>query len=144
MQGAQKLRSEVPEGPTPQGPHEAQRRRWIFYETIKFRFRNPSRPPFSKGGELFSPLSRKDPFFPPLKRGIKGDLMAFQNAKMLPVSRNIRGSSSYKFPQGAGTVPLVFWAMMNYYKFQTSKRIESRKFLAPWRKRQDGQPKDPG
>jgi hypothetical protein len=52
---------------------------------LKFRFGNPSRPPFSKGGELFSPLSREDPIFPPLKRGIKGDLMAFQNAKMLQI-----------------------------------------------------------
>ena len=36
-QGPQKLRSEVPEGTqTPQGPHEAQRHRWTFYETINF------------------------------------------------------------------------------------------------------------
>jgi hypothetical protein len=37
MQGAKKLRSEVPEGLAPQGPHkkvEAQRSRWAFYETI--------------------------------------------------------------------------------------------------------------
>jgi hypothetical protein len=40
MQGAQKLRGEVPEGLAPQGPHkkvEAQRRRWTFYEVIKFQ-----------------------------------------------------------------------------------------------------------
>jgi hypothetical protein len=39
MQGAQKLRSEVPEGLAPQGPHkkvEVQRRRWTFYEVIKY------------------------------------------------------------------------------------------------------------
>ena len=39
MQGAQKLRSEVPEGAqAPQGPHAAQRSRWTFYETIKDEF----------------------------------------------------------------------------------------------------------
>jgi len=42
MQGAQKLRSEVPEGLAPQGPHkkvEAQRRRWTFYEVISYHHR---------------------------------------------------------------------------------------------------------
>jgi hypothetical protein len=50
--------------------------------------------PFSKEGELFSPLSRQDPIFSPFERGIKGDLMTFQNAKLLPIF--------YKFPPPEG------------------------------------------
>ena len=50
MQGAQKLRSEVPEGLAPQGPHrkvEAQRRRWTFYEVIKIGCPELGKSPFS-------------------------------------------------------------------------------------------------
>jgi hypothetical protein len=50
----------------------------------------------------------KIPLFPPLKRGIKGDLMAFQNAKMLPKKNKIddrvksRNSIEFVIPAKAG------------------------------------------
>ncbi len=40
--------------------------------------------PFQREESFSARFHGKIPFFPPLKRGIKGDLMAFQNAKMLP------------------------------------------------------------
>jgi hypothetical protein len=52
---------------------------WVPYHFsfLKFRFRNPSRPPFSKGGELFSPLSQKDPIFSPFEKGDQGGFNGF-------------------------------------------------------------------
>jgi hypothetical protein len=55
------------------------------FSSLKYRLRNPSRPPFSKGRRAFLNVSAEKSLFSPLKRGMKGDLMVFQKAKGLQI-----------------------------------------------------------
>jgi hypothetical protein len=64
---------------------------FVSFYFLKYRLRNPSHPPFSKGGELFGMPTPKDSSFSPLESGTKGDLSAFQTTKLTQFSKERRG-----------------------------------------------------
>jgi hypothetical protein len=60
----------------------------IFYQFISLKIapRNPSHPPFTKGRRAFLiAFDQRFRFFPLWKRGMKGDLTAFQKTKVDPI-----------------------------------------------------------